>query len=233
MLELICSPDAQIRERVGYSYLVRWGRSPELTPSSAHFLGDSLASWFTTDTPIQGRCYAPLGLGWLTYAGIHEDKWTESFAEWWTRETDTIGLHPELGWLHCVAHGADYVEELAKKSLFSPQLLLDWCGQRMTCESVKTYSEPPYNGVWAAQEDTRLAVALRGILLSEDIAFEAWLDKLGDVIKFPQPAPIPIAHSNSVRTLRALACGILGSPDSTETQRKHVSHLLPVLTLPI
>lgn len=232
-LSALSSPAAAVREQVGYELLWRWTTRKSLEPEVAQTLGERVSEWFGPGHSIQQRCFAPLVLACLAHVGVHRQEWAGAFANWWVREPNTIGLDAQLGWLHAVAHGADYVDELALNDLMPAATLLPWCTARMTFACDDGGTDPDVSGAWCAQEDTRLAVALRSVTAMQPAPdLRGWVQELEAIAGFRQPAPIPAAHSNTVRTLRAFAADLAVSAEQTPEQRAILDQLRPLVTLP-
>lgn len=233
IIEALACPDPDVREWGGYGLLWRICVRPGLLePENLWVLGEKLAACFGPDEPLLRKCYACLGLACLASVNVHRDEWTTGFAAWWTAETNTLGKDPEQGWFHAVAHGSDYLDELAKANLIPASQLLSWAADRMLVEP-DAEGQGDRRGVWAAQEDTRLAIAVTSALAQCELGdADDFIERLTPVIAFPQPAPIPAAHSNSVRTIRAIISHIAFDDNATAVQRDVAKKLAAVVVLP-
>ncbi|MGW4892104.1 DUF2785 domain-containing protein [Kitasatospora sp. NPDC004240] len=194
------SPDPEIRDLLAYEQLCRW--VPRLAPSELERLGDAMAARLS-DPEIQARTFAPLVLAEIADAGVWQPRWLDAFARWYPAETDLRGWHPELGWLHAVAHGADLLAALGRSPLTAdPGPLLALAAARLTA---------PTDHVWDALEDDRLGRAVAVVLtrpgLTEEQAL-AWLDPIAaQPPRRPSAATpgVPANVSNTLRTLRMVS----------------------------
>lgn len=95
------------------------------------------------------RSFAPLVMTWLADAGTFTRESFEAFAAWYPTERDTRGFDPEVGWIHAVAHGADYLGLLAERRLVPPAEVLALSAARMLGPGT----------AWTNQEDARITRA--------------------------------------------------------------------------
>lgn len=117
-------------------------------------------------TAVQARTFAPLMLAWLVDAGDRDREAFEAVARWYPAESDTRGYDDRLGWLHAVAHGADYLGECARTGIATGREVLDLLAARLIGPGP----------AWRDQEDARVAhaaVAAMARCAEEDAA--AWL----------------------------------------------------------
>lgn len=112
------------------------------------------------DGEIQARAFAPLVFTWLVLAGDRNRADFDMVANWYVTEADTRGYDPERGWLHAVAHGADYLGEATKAGIAQPAEVLEVAAARMIADGP----------IWAHQEDARLGVAIMLALSRVDAA---------------------------------------------------------------
>ncbi|WP_371496979.1 DUF2785 domain-containing protein [Kitasatospora sp. NBC_00374] len=189
------SPAPVLRDEQALYLLERW--IPGLDPALRRRLGDEMAERLT-DPEVQARTFAPLVLAELVRAGEYEPRWLAAFAAWYPAETDLRGHHPELGWLHAVAHGADLLGALGRCPRVDPAPLLSLGAARLLA---------PTDHVLDAMEDGRLAYALALTLTRPELTEQqslGWLGPVEAAFAARRPGPVPAHLSNTVRTLRAL-----------------------------
>ncbi|MFB7474597.1 DUF2785 domain-containing protein [Kitasatospora sp. NPDC056184] len=193
------SPDPHVRDSLAYEQLCRW--VPLLTPEQRLALGDEMAERLS-DPEIQARTFAPLILADLADLGAHRPAWLDAFARWYLAESDLRGFDPGLGWLHAVAHGADYLAALGRGPLLAdPAPLLELVAARLLA---------PTDHVLDALEDDRLGRALAQILTRPELTERQALGWLDVIAAQPPRRPsattgaVPAVVSNTLRTLRML-----------------------------
>jgi hypothetical protein len=99
---------------------------------------------------IQARTFAPLVLHWLVLAGDRDRTAFDEVADWYVSEADTRGYDDDLGWLHAVAHGADYLAAAAGAGIAGGDEVLELLARRTALPGP----------VWRDQEDARVAAAV-------------------------------------------------------------------------
>ncbi|MFE6870631.1 DUF2785 domain-containing protein [Kitasatospora sp. NPDC057692] len=193
------SPDPHVRDTLAYEQLCRW--VPLLGPQERLALGDEMAGRLA-DPEIQARTFAPLVLAELADAGAHRPAWLDAFARWYPGESDLRGWDPALGWLHAVAHGADYLAALGRGPLLAdPTPLLELAAARLLA---------PTDHVLDAMEDDRLGRAAAQILTRPELTERQALGWLDPIAAQPPRRPsatgrgVPPVVSNTLRTLRML-----------------------------
>ncbi|MFJ5923728.1 DUF2785 domain-containing protein [Kitasatospora sp. NPDC092948] len=193
--EALRSPDPVERDERAYSRLADW--VPGLPEERRLALGDAMAARFE-DPEIQARTFAPLVLARLVRAGTLRAEWLAAFARWYPAESDLRGHHPELGWLHAVAHGADLLAAFGQHPDVRPEPLLSLGAARLLA---------PTGHVFDAMEDDRLGFALALTLTRPELTERravGWLDPVAEVFAAGQPGPVPGEVSNTLRTLRVV-----------------------------
>lgn len=116
------------------------------------------------------RSFAPLVMTWLADAGTFTRESFATFAAWYPTESDTRGFDPEVGWIHAVAHGADYLGLLAERRLVPPAELLALLAARVLGPGM----------AWTHQEDARITrSALSALVTCTDLAEATdWLNTI-------------------------------------------------------
>ncbi len=198
LVDMLASPDAQIRDEIAFSALATWVDEKVVPDDQLVPLGDRMMERFRADE-IQARCFAPLVLDVIVGSrGVCEPRWVDAFADWYATERDLRGYDAQLGWLHAVAHGADLLGDLGRRPDVAPRRMLDLAAARMLA---------PTDMVWRDQEHDRLAHAIGKVLtrpaLSEEDA-SAWLEPVAKMMSEGEPGPVPAHVSNTLHTLRAV-----------------------------
>lgn len=147
LLEGMRSPDPAVRDGWAYAELaegIESGRFADETDAIRQ------AAIGQLDSPeVQARTFAPLILTWLLGAGDTDRPAWDAAAHWYAAEADTRGYDERLGWLHAIAHGADYLGESVRAGVATGHEVLDVLAHRMV--------RP--DDVWRDQEEARVAAA--------------------------------------------------------------------------
>ncbi|HET7902911.1 MAG TPA: DUF2785 domain-containing protein [Candidatus Nanopelagicales bacterium] len=98
---------------------------------------------------IQARTFAPLVLQWLALAGDRDRAAFDAVSHWYLSEEDARGYDESLGWLHAVAHGADYLSAAAATGVAAGDEVLGLLARRTSMPGP----------VWRDQENARVAHA--------------------------------------------------------------------------
>jgi hypothetical protein len=208
LVEALRSADPVLRDEQAFRVMATWLRRGRLD-AELTALGDRMAKTLS-HKDIQARTFAVLILASAvlrdTRAGgrLQPDSvlsWRDAFAGWYAGEEDLRGWDDELGWLHAVAHGADFLGVLGG----SPHVgTTDLTG---LLELAATRLIAPTPHVLAFAEDDRLAAALAAVLLRPELSeaeATGWLEAVAAALRSYDPITIPPWVSNTVRTLRAL-----------------------------
>ena len=106
----------------------------------------ALATSRLDDPAPWARSFSPLVMAWLADAGTFTRESFAAFSAWYPAERDTRGFDPEVGWIHAVAHGADYLGLLAERRLVPPAEVLALLAARTLGPGM----------AWTHQEDARI-----------------------------------------------------------------------------
>lgn len=150
----------------------------------------------------EARSFAPLVLAELVACGHGRADWVEPVARWYVAEPDLRGYDAQVGWVHAVAHGADFFGACAVAGVGSPEQLLAALTDRLLA---------PTDTVWRDQEEDRVAYALALTLARPDVTpatISAWLEPVRSAFAASQPGPVPAPVSNTMRALRSLAVAL-------------------------
>lgn len=165
LLDGLASPDPAVRDGWAYAELAEGTESGRFAEEWPRIRAAALAHLESAD--VQARTFAPLMLTWLVAAGDRDRGAFDAVARWYPAESDTRGFDDELGWLHAVAHGADYLGECARAGIATGPQVLDLLAARLLGPGT----------AWRDQEDARVdhaAVIALGRCSEADAT--AWLD---------------------------------------------------------
>ncbi len=198
LVDMLASPDAQIRDDFAYTAAARWIADGVVPDDRLVPLGDQLMERFQADE-IQARSFAALVLDVIVATrDVCEPRWVDAFEQWYAAEQDLRGYDSELGWVHAVAHGADLLGDLGRRADVDPRRMLDLAAARMLA---------PADQVWRDQEHDRLALAIGKVLARQDLSADdasEWLDPVSVVVADGQPGAVPVPVSNTLHTLRTV-----------------------------
>ncbi|MEV0839775.1 DUF2785 domain-containing protein [Actinocatenispora sera] len=206
LLELLTSPDPEVRDWQAREVLRRWIERGVLDERLAA-LGDAMVERFT-HPQVQARTFAPLILAntvdRATAAGLLDAAtlagWRSAFAGWWLTEPDVRGWDDELGWLHAVAHGSDVVVAFGR----SPRTAAPELADLLTLVAERTVTRTDYR--YAQQEEDRLARALAHTLARPELTeaqATGWLASIDRLFATGEPGPVPVEAANTFAVLRA------------------------------
>lgn len=171
LLDAMTSPDPTIRDGWAYEELAEGITSGQFA-SSVDLIRRTALVHLRAEQ-VQARTFAPLILTWLVAAGDRDRDAFESVSAWYLAETDTRGYDEQLGWLHAVAHGADYLGECARAGIASGSEVLPLLARRVIAPG----------GVWRDQEDARIAHAAVLALATCDAAqATGWLMLISEAL---------------------------------------------------
>lgn len=164
LVDGLASADPSVRDGWAYLELAEGIGSGRFAQDCPRIRAAAIAHLGSTE--VQARTFAPLMLAWLVDAGDRDREAFEAVARWYPAESDTRGYDDRLGWLHAVAHGADYLGECARTGIATGREVLDLLAARLIGPGP----------AWRDQEDARVAhaaVAAMARCAEEDAA--AWL----------------------------------------------------------
>ncbi len=196
LVDMLGSPDPEIRDEIAFSALATWVDEGVVPDDQLQPLGDLMVQRLQADQ-VQARSFAPLVLDVIVASrGVCEERWVDAFERWYATEQDVRGHDARLGWLHAVAHGADLLGDLGRRTEIAPRRMLDLAATRMLA---------PTDTVWHDQEHDRLAHAVGKVLTRPDLSEKdasTWLEPVAEVMSDGQPGPVPAHVSNTLHTLR-------------------------------
>lgn len=202
LLDGMASPDPQVRDGWAYAQLAEGIASGRFAGERA-LIRERMVAQLTSDR-IEARAFAPLVLSWLVRSASLPEAGDraayeagdraayeagdraayEAFARWYAVETDTRGFDPQLGWLHAVAHGADYLAAAVKAGIAEPGEALGLAARRLVVRA----------RIWEAGEDARLAAAMVAALARvqpDEPAGTRWLAVVHGAMDEVEPLPPP------------------------------------------
>ncbi|MGB3761679.1 MAG: DUF2785 domain-containing protein [Ornithinimicrobium sp.] len=147
---------------------------------------------------IQARTFAPLILAVLVEHGDWKDAWFPAVRDWYLAEQDLRGYDHDLGWLHAVAHGADFFGACGVARRVAAADLLNVLAARAVA---------PTDLAWADMEEIRVALAMTHCLTDPALDTQgaiAWVRVVRDGLGEPGPTGPAAAWTNTVRMLTAL-----------------------------
>jgi hypothetical protein len=206
LLELLASPDPDLRDWQAREVLRRWIERGALDGRLAA-LGDAMTDRFG-HPQVQARTFAPLILANAVDRDTAADlldaatlaRWRSAFAGWWLAERDVRGWDDTLGWLHAVAHGADAVVAFGR----SPRTTAPELADLLTLVAERTVARTDHR--YAQQEEDRLARALGHTLARPELTeaqATGWLAPIDRLFATGAPGPVPIEAANTFAVLRA------------------------------
>ncbi|HEY2792750.1 MAG TPA: DUF2785 domain-containing protein [Micromonosporaceae bacterium] len=204
---LLTSADPYERDEVAYSGLAERIMAGE-ADGSLTLIGDRVAANLTHPA-LHARTFVPLVLDLIvTRDQTNREldieavyRWRDAFAAWWSSETDLRGYDEKVGWLHAIAHGADFVGAVGLHPLLTADdltTLLD-----LTAARVITPTEHNFRDF----EDDRLACAMAAVLSRPELSAAAatgWLTAVRDAIAGMAESLPTVWLSNTVRTMNSL-----------------------------
>lgn len=120
---------------------------------------------------VQARTFAPLVLLCLVEAGDRDRAAFDHVVRWYVGEDDTRGWDDDLGWLHAVAHGADYLGGCVTAGIATGAEVLDVLAARMLRSG----------DAWRDHEDARVArTAVLALRDCDEAESGGWLDRVRD-----------------------------------------------------
>src|SRR6478735_7749965 len=184
LVEDLASHDPAVRDDLAYTSLARLVREGALGVEDRSWLADTMLDRLHHPR-VEARAFAPLVLAALVRCGDGDPAWVPAVTRWWLGERDLRGHDPELGWVHAVAHGADFYGACGAADVGDPGTLLDALARRMV---------EPTGFVWRDQEEDRLACAVALVLARDDVdgpTAVGWLDHVRTMFATGSPGPVP------------------------------------------
>lgn len=199
LIEDLGSPDPQVRDEGAYSTLAPAIVDGEIDESQWRDLAAAMVERLQAPT-TEARTFAPLILAVLVEVGDWNPLWFNAVRDWYLAEDDLRGHDPQVGWLHAVAHGADFFGACGAAGRVPGEELIDVLAKRAL---------RPTEHVWRDQEEVRLATAIAYALSSPALGVDGATGWLADVRQALEGVGLPTAWSaNTLRTLHALHVGL-------------------------
>ncbi|YAL84530.1 DUF2785 domain-containing protein [Dermacoccaceae bacterium W4C1] len=195
-IEALASADPHLRDAGAFTEIAAAvGEDRVGTPERTRLAEAMLAQ--LEHERVQARTFAPLILAVLTEAGDWQPEWASAVTRWYLGETDLRGHDNTVGWLHAIAHGADFFGAATQFGRMPGQQVHDILGRRLVT---------PTEYLWRDQEDVRVAHALALATLQSPASI-TWLQGIQDALESVQGPP-PIWAANTLHTLNSLAIGL-------------------------
>lgn len=168
LMDAMTSADPTARDGWAYDELGQGIADGRFADEQSEIL--TVATSRLDDPAPWARSFSPLVMTWLADAGTFTRESFAAFAAWYPTERDTRGFDPEVGWIHAVAHGADYLGLLAERRLVPPSDVLALLAARMLGPGM----------AWTHQEDARITRSALSALVTCTSAAEAtdWLSSI-------------------------------------------------------
>ncbi|MFD5082056.1 DUF2785 domain-containing protein [Kitasatospora sp. NPDC058201] len=193
----LADPDPLVRDGDPYAVLGTWIERDVVAGELRTALGHRMAARFG-DPAIEARSFAALVLDMIVSRGDHDPAWFGAFARWYPAETDLRGHHPELGWLHAAAHGADLLGTFGRHPAVAPGPVLDLAAARLLARTDHLFGQ---------REDERTATGVARTLTRPELTEKEcvdWVERSAAALADHRRGPAPAWVSNCARTLRAL-----------------------------
>lgn len=193
----LASPDPYVRDTTAYAALARICADGELSSSDGLALGGAMVERLAHER-AEARSFAPLVLAALVEGDVFEPSWVPAVTDWYVAEADLRGYDEGVGWIHAVAHGADFFGACGASGVGEPDELLHALALRLVA---------PTDAVWRDQEDDRVACAIAQVLAHpalDPARSVDWLGPVQELFAMGAPGPVPPEASNTMRTLRSL-----------------------------
>jgi hypothetical protein len=165
LLDGLASADRAVRDGWAYAELAEGIESGRFDDERPRIRAAALTHLESDE--VQARSFAPLMMTWLVITGDRDRAVFDAVARWYPAESDTRGHDDRLGWLHAVAHGADYLGECARAGIATGPQVLDLLAARLLGPGP----------AWRDQEDARIAhAAVLALGRCTEAEAAAWLD---------------------------------------------------------
>jgi hypothetical protein len=192
LIDLLGSPDPELRDDVAYMALVHWITKQQLYSADelrelTNTLRDGLYDQLIENpaNSVLRRSFSALGLSVLAYHDLTASFWSEddihalveTACDYLLAEQDVRGYQNGTGWLHAVAHTADLFKFLARNPKSD-----DGDHLRML-NAVADRLMKPLAYVYIHDEDERLTLAAADILKRKtltDAVVIGWMERIRD-----------------------------------------------------
>jgi hypothetical protein len=216
LLELLGSPDPELRDTVAYETLATWMSRGLYAPDVLRAIGRALLPRLSAGVETPGtaavfeRAFAMLVLAELVHTdnkapflgGVELRVWLAAGLDAFARERDLRGYVPEQGWAHATAHAADLCAVAARNSQVGRGEL------QQILDAIAAKLRAPTTHVFVHLEDERLAAAVVAVLRREllDVTdIDAWLTQLThNTFDFATSWFTDAAATNAVHNTRAM-----------------------------
>lgn len=231
LMDAMTSADPTTRDGWAYEELGQGITDGRFADEQSEIL--TVATSRLDDPAPWARSFSPLVMTWLAEAGTFTRESFAAFAAWYPTERDTRGFDPEVGWIHAVAHGADYLGLLVERRLVPSTEVLALLAARMLGPG----------GAWIHQEDARITrSALSALATCTSVADSTdWLNTVtagldafetGSAADSSSIAPQPWVHNTTMTCAKlhlALQLEINAEQIDPEVQEAVISQLRQIV----
>lgn len=197
-LRALVSSDPVVRDEGAYTQVASALRAGEVTPAERSDLAAAMVEQLG-HPQIHARTIAPLVLARLVDLGDWQEIWGSAVCSWYLSETDLRGHDPHLGWLHAMAHGADFLGAATRSTRMTAAQATGVIVERLVA---------PTDHRWRDQEEARSAhaLALACIVAPDEVD---WLERIERALqRIDGPPPIWAANTLSTLTSLSVAFGL-------------------------
>lgn len=130
---------------------------------------------FLRHPEIQARSFAVLALEILVrFVHLNDQKMNQQVMTWYKDETDLRGYSTEKGWLHAVAHGADYFATCLNNDAIDSLTVVETLFARIISSEQG----------WTYMEDARVARTLSLALQKDAKVFNSFISKSEIILEY-------------------------------------------------
>ena len=240
LVNCLTSPNAELRDRIGYEVLTYWMRKESLSPEDVSELRNILVPWLSDGVGTSGnnsaltRAFSALVLSEVvrydsltpTMTSDEVDQLHSAALSMFTAERDYRGLTQEYGWIHTIAHGADLIWRLAMHKGLSTaaqqQAILNALTVQVARADLPAYTFNEFDRL------ARVAVAVISTELLTPKAIDDWVVKMGAPHElenwnnaFASPSGMAQLH-NQKHFLRALNAALDSAITAEDSANKEV-----------
>ncbi|WP_075727794.1 DUF2785 domain-containing protein [Corynebacterium aquilae] len=210
LLTELASPEAHTRDDKAFNTLAELIAKETNPTTRTAILEHATCRLATAQASVWEKSFLTLILSCLCESGTHHDHAYTTMRQWYLTEEDTRGYDPEIGWIHAIAHGADYLASLVTHHHLAPNECLETISLRLLGPG----------GAYTAHEDARLA---RTALISLAALSQQPNTRPEDINRWLKPIEEKLSTStefhpwqhNTAITLNAILQGL---PENTPNQ---------------
>ena len=220
MLTGLVSKQPQVRDDWAYAGLAE-GIAAGRWADEADLIRERMVAYLRTGK-VWTKSFAALVLNCLAEADHFDYEDYLVFRDWYVTEPDTRGYDEQLGWIHAVAHGADYLETCVRKGYVPAVEVAAVISCRLRAPG----------GEWVNGEGWRLARATCSTIAhaSSPHLLEVWSRRLGKaVMEEAESGENPVVVWNFAAFLGAIADMVREEPAAWEITDDQAQLILPLI----